>query len=257
MEIISLKEQASDAETAVQSDAYVVTAIKPQAGNNNRVNVFVNDEYDFSLDIAQVVDYKLKVKRCLTELELSELRNASEFGKLYQRALEKTLSRPHSVKEIRDYLDTKRKKRIAENKIAHNNRKKDKELVKKYKLKVKEQPIYSDETIEKIIGILVEKGYLDDRKFAEYYVANRNQKKGTSLKKLRLELNSKGISEEICEQVLAESGRNDVEEIKKIIKKKAKHYDMEKMTNYLIRQGFDYQLVRDLLQEQAELLGKD
>ena len=243
MEIISLKDEPKNA-------SFVVTDIKPAAKNENRVNIFINNKYDFSLDIAQAVDYKIKVGKKLEEAELSKLRQASEFGKLYQRALEKTLSRPHSVKEIRDYLKTKRKKREAENKMAVENRKKDKELIKKYKLKTKEQPIFSDEDIEKIISMLTKRHYLNDQKFAEYFVENRNQKKGESIKKLKLELTKKGINQDIIDQALANSDRNDEEEIKKIIAKKAKRYDAEKLISYLMRQGFDYQLSKDLVQEQ-------
>ena len=238
MEIVSLK----------NASELVVTDIKPAVKNENRVNVFVNNRYDFSLDIAQVVDFKIKVGKKLTETELEKLRQASEFGKLYQRALEKTLSRPHSVKEIRDYLKTKRKKREAENKMAIENRKKDRELIRKYKLKTKELPVFSDSDIEKIIEKLLEKNYLNDQKFAEYFVENRNQKKGESIKKLKLELAKKGIEQNIIEQVLENSSRNDEEEIKKIIAKKSKKYDEEKLISYLARQGFDYQFAKDLVQ---------
>ena len=134
--------------------------------------------------------------------------------------------------------------------MAVENRKKDKELIKKYKLKTKEQPIFSDEDIEKIISMLTERNYLNDQKFAEYFVENRNQKKGESIKKLKLELTKKGINQDIIDQTLADSDRNDEEEIKKIIAKKAKRYDAEKLISYLTRQGFDYQLSKDLVQEQ-------
>lgn len=243
MEIISLKDQQ-------ESASYIVTDIKPAIKNENRVNIFINDKYDFSLDIAQVVDYKIKVGKKLEEAELSKLRQASEFGKLYQRALEKTLSRPHSVKEIRDYLRNKRRKRETENKMAIENRKKDKDLIRKYKLKTKEQPIFSDEDIEKIIKMLMDRNYLNDQKFAKCFVENRNQKKGESIKKLKLELSKKGIDQSIIDQALANSDRNDEEEIRKIITKKARRYDAEKLINYLMRQGFDYQLSKDLVQEQ-------
>ena len=101
-----------------------------------------------------------------------------------------------------------------------------------------------------IIGIGLPKLNFQSNKIAEYFVENRNQKKGESIKKLKLELSKKGIDQDIIDQTLANSDRNDEEEIKKIIAKKAKRYDAEKLISYLMRQGFDYQLSKDLVQEQ-------
>ena len=86
---------------------YTITALTAQVRNADRVNIFIDGGYDFSLDVAQVVDCGVKVGRMLTEAELTELRREGEFGKLYARALEYTLMRPHSAREIRDYLQRK------------------------------------------------------------------------------------------------------------------------------------------------------
>lgn len=198
----------------------IITNLKQGVKNPNRVNVFVDGKYAFSLDVAQVVDFKLKVDLEISEEDLAELKKASEFGKLYQRALEWVLTRPRSEKETRDYLI----KKIYEKKLDKN---------------------YIDLIIER----LKTKKYLDDEKFAEWYVENRFVKKGISRKRLKTELIKKGIKKEIVEQVV--NFRNDEEEIQKIIERKRKKYDDEKLINYLFRQGFDYQLVRSLV------LGKD
>ena len=83
---------------------FVITDLRPAVRNENRVNVYVNGKYMLSLDVAQVVDLGVKVGRVLQWTDLEELKQASEFGKLYQRALEWVLTRPHSVREMRDYL---------------------------------------------------------------------------------------------------------------------------------------------------------
>ena len=81
-----------------------ITNIKQGVKNLNRVNIFIDGKYNFSLDIAQLVDFKLKVGQEITETELAEYQQASDFGKLYQRTLEWVLIRPRSVKETREYL---------------------------------------------------------------------------------------------------------------------------------------------------------
>ena len=60
MEIYKLKdfEKIEDADSA--SVELRITDIRQAVKNENRVNVFVNNEYSFSLDISQVVDMHVK-----------------------------------------------------------------------------------------------------------------------------------------------------------------------------------------------------
>ena len=60
----------------------------------------------------------------------------------------------------------------------------------------------------------------------------------------------KGIEAEIIDGALG--ARNDEEEILKIITKKRTKYTEEKLIQYLCRQGFSYQLVRDLVARSCE-----
>ena len=215
-------------------NAMKITNIKQGVKNQNRVNVFVDQQYAFSLDIAQIVDLKLKVGMEVTEEKVIEYKKISEFGKLYQRTLEWVLMRPRSEKETRDYL---RKKYF-----TALNEPRDKIKVSK-KISKEDYEKFAREIISK----LKSKKYLDDYRFAEYYVENRLVKRGISKKRLQLELIEKGVEREVIEQVLDASGRNDEEEILKIIAKKKNRYDDEKLITYLCRQGFSYQLVQNLV----------
>ena len=244
------------------SAAFKVTAIKPAVRTENRVNIFIDDKFEFSLDIAQVVDLKIKVGRSLSESDLAKCRKESEFGKLYSSTLEWILTRPHSVQETRDYLRRKRSKREIENRQASRNREKIKNETKDERaerkarekkfhshLKTKELPLFTDADIERIITRLLEKGYLNDANFAKFYIENRFVKKGVSEKRLRQELVKKGISQDLIEQTLAENPRDMAEEIQKIIRRKRAKYDDEKLISYLVRQGFDYQQSKDAVRE--------
>lgn len=196
-----------------------ITRISQAVKNENRVNVFVNNKYAFSLDIFQLTDYKIKIGQVISTNELEEFKKASEFGKLYQRTLNWLLSRPHSQKEVRDYLFRK----VYE-----------KELDKEF--------------IDKIIERLKDKKYIDDRAFAGWYAENRFLKKGISSKRLKMELTKKGVDKGIIESVMVESGRDDENEILKMIAKKRAKYDDERLIQYLCRQGFSYEMVRNLVQ---------
>ncbi|MBR3252812.1 RecX family transcriptional regulator [Candidatus Saccharibacteria bacterium] len=201
----------------------VITDLRQGVKNPDRVNVFVNNQFSFSLDVSQVVDLGVKKGLTISPEQLEEFKKASEFGKLYQRTLEWVLTRPHSERETRDYLY----KKIY-----------DKKLDKSY--------------IDRIIEKLEFKGYVDDRKFAEYYVENRFVKKGVSRRRLEMELMKKGVSSDIISEVFDDGGRDEKEEILKMIKRKRSKYDTdEKLISYLVRQGFSYSLVREVVESSS------
>jgi regulatory protein len=210
-----------------------ITAITAQQKDPNRVNVMVDGKYRFSLNIFQIGDLGIRVGKEYTEQELAEFETESQFGKLYARTLEYCLMRPHSSREVRDYLYRKT-------------------LSKKYKSRqtgeLKERKGVSKGVTQRVFDRLVEKGYIDDEKFARFWVENRNQRKGTSRRKLQAELMAKGVDKTIIEQCLGESSRNDTEELQKIIIKKAgKYTDEQKLVAYLARQGFSYDDIKQAL----------
>ena len=217
-----LSDNASDVGDAGDVEL-VITEMRQGVRDENRVNVFVNSKFAFSLDVAQVVELGVKVGQTLTKERLAELLEASKYGKLYQRTLEWVLTRTRSVRETKDYL----RKKIFERKLDT-----------KYG--------------EMIIKRLIDKGYLDDRRFAEFWVENRFTKKGVSAKRLKMELIKKGVSREIIDEVVDSSGRDEAEEVRKMIARKRTRYNDEKLVAYLCRQGFSYDLVRELVQESSE-----
>ena len=231
-----------------------ITDLKKAVRNDDRVNVFLDGSFSFSLDVSQIINYKLKVGKILTSEEIKELKKASAFGKLYVSTLEWVLSRPRSVKETRDHLNLKLLRRKQLNVQRKKNRerlKKDPELkssMKDLKIYTSEVELFSDEDIKNVISRLIEKGYLNDARFAELYIENFKIKQGVSERRLREELKKKGIEAEIINQVLENSERDPVDEIKKIVQKKQNKYTTyEKMLSYVVRQGFPYDLAKEIV----------
>lgn len=215
---------------------FTITDIKQAVKNPNRANIFVNGKYRFSLDIFQLTDLDVKIGEIFDEKEIENLEQQSEFGKLYALALNYCLMRPHSEREIRDYL---MKKTLS------------KKLRNKKTGEFYEKSGVSKLSVEQVLARLKEKKYIDDEKFARFWLENRNQRKGSSLKKLRAELLQKGVSGGIIEQVFTETSRNDSEEIRKIIEKKAKRYpDQQKLVAYLARQGFSFDEINRALKNE-------
>lgn len=211
-----------------------ITNISAQARNPDRVNVSVDGKYRFSLDIFQLTELGVKVGKEFSEEELTALESESSYGKLYTKALEYSMLRPHSSREMRDYLwrktrETKYKSRSGE---------------------LKTRAGIAQEIATRVYDRLVEKGYIDDEKFARWWVENRNLRKGTSRRKLQAELQAKGVASAVIAAMLEDSNRNDEDELAKIIaKKRAKYPDEQKLIAYLARQGFSYDDIKSALQE--------
>lgn len=212
-----------------------ITSLSAQIHSPDRVNVSIDGKYRFSLDISQVIDLGVKVGREIDEAELAELETEGQFGKLYSRAVEYSLLRPHSVREVKDYLwrktrSTKYKSRTGE---------------------IKERDGYSPALADRVLQKLQQKNYVNDEQFARWWVENRNQTKGTSLRKLSAELRAKGVTGEIIEIVLSETERTDDDELAKIVaKKRMKYPDDQKLMQYLARQGFRFDDIKKVLEEE-------
>lgn len=217
-----------------------ITSLSAQVHNPDRVNVSIDGKYRLSLDVSQIAELGVKTGRELSEDELVELEQESQFGKLYGRALEYALMRPRSVREMKDYLYRKtltRKKRVES-----------RELRVEKKQKIIEISGYSPTLATRVLDKLQQKDYVNDEKFARWWIESRNQTKGTSLRKLRAELMAKGVHATIIDEVVAESQRSDDDEIMKIIsKKRARYSDEQKFIQYLARQGFGYDDIKQAL----------
>ena len=212
-----------------------ITALSAQVRNPDRVNVSIDGEYRFSLDITQVTDLDIKVGKEIDETELASLEEESQFGKLYARALEYSLNRPRSVREMRDYLYRKTRST-------------------KYKSKktgeIRERAGYTQDIAGRVLSRLIEKGHVDDEKFAFWWAENRHQSKGSSLRKLRSELIAKGVPATAIELAIEQSGRSDEDELAKIIAKKRRRYpDDQKLMQYLARQGFSYDDIKSVMSD--------
>lgn len=205
-----------------------ITALKPQQRDKNRVNVYVDGVYSFSLDLTQVLDLGLRTNSEYSAEEIERIQIESGFGKLYARTLEYVLMRPRSIHEVSQYLY--RKQRPVRTKTGNM------------------KPGYPAETAERVLERVLTKGYLDDAKFAAYWIENRRLKKGASVRLLRSELRSKGVASATIDAALAESPRDEKEELRKMIERKSSRYsDKQKFMQYLVRQGFSYSDVAEEL----------
>ena len=210
-----------------------ISALTAQQKDPNRINVMVDGKYRFSLDISQIVSLGVKIGKEYTDSELAEIEGESQFGKLYARALEYCLMRPHSAREVKDYLWRKTRT------TKYRSRKTG---------EIKEREGVATELADRVYEKLLDKDYINDNAFARYWVENRNLTKGTSRRKLEAELRAKGVASDIITAHLSASARSDDAELQKIIAKKRRRYsDDQKFMQYLARQGFGYDDIKRAL----------
>lgn len=120
--------------------------------------------------------------------------------------------------------------------------------------KLKKSHTYADSSmIEKVMARMRELKYLDDRKFALWWVEQRQTFKPKGTRLITLELLAKGVSRDIISEVVSidsfEAAR--VALVKKLLSWKSYSADQQKKKAYdfLYRRGFDSQTISRVVDE--------
>lgn len=134
----------------------VITALEVQKRNKKRVNVYLDEEFVFSLSLDEAA--RLHKGQVLSDADVEKLRDQDEVSRAFDSAARFLSYRPRSMHEVRQNL---RQKSVP--------------------------PAAIDAALERLSA----HGYLDDRAFAEFWVRERNAFKPLSPKALRFELRKK------------------------------------------------------------------
>lgn len=196
-----------------------ITAIKQQVKRPDRFSVFVDGKYTFSVGENELIKLGLHSGQEITDQDLEKFKDESDLGKWLDKTLNLLSFRLRSEWELRDYL--KRKKA-------------------------------DPEIIEQILNKLSVNGYVNDEQFARRWVENRRLLKATSRRRLTQELRQKRVSNEIIDKILAED-KEDVDErqiLRELVEKKRPRYpDQTKLMQYLARQGYSYEDIKNVISE--------
>jgi regulatory protein len=194
-----------------------ITAIKQQQRDSERVSLYLDGKYAFSLTLSQLVSEKLKVGIAIDEQRLAGLIQSSQNEKLRLKAMNWTFLRPRSTYELRQYL--KRQQRT-------------KQL---------------EASTDWIVDDFVKRSWVDDVQFAKWWVG-RSSRKSKSQTALRSELAAKGIDREIISEVLEVGSDNSVlPELITSLRKKSRYQDDERLMRYLAGKGFHYSSIVEAL----------
>lgn len=193
--------------------AGTITTLKIQKKNPERVNVYLDGRYAFSL--AAIEAARLRRGQVLSDEDVEGLKERDSFEKAHDRALRFLSYRPRSEAEVRRYLQGKAV-----------------------------SPAIEEEVIERLTRAKL----LDDLAFARYWVENRESFKPRGLRMLRYELYQKGLSEDIIAQALTDLDEEEsAYQVALQRGRRLAHLDQvsfrKKLGAYLLRRGFPHEVV--------------
>lgn len=197
--------------------AGTITALKIQARNRSRVNVFLDGSYAFSL--ADLVAAPLRVGQVLSDADIAELQRQDAFRRAYERTLNYLSYRARTRAEVERYLAGKQ---------------------------------VDEDVIQAVVTRLAELRLLDDVGFARMWVENRERLAPRGRRMLQHELRQKGVgSEDIA---VALEDLDEAASAYRAASARAHRYvPLDRQTfdrrlgGFLLRRGFSYDLVREVL----------
>jgi regulatory protein len=196
-----------------------ITALTAQTRNPDRVNVYIDGEFAFGLAYAAAA--KLRINQELSQPEIDTLQRQDTIEKAKDSAYRLISLRPRSSAEIQQNLNRKG---------------------------------YDAEVIAQVITDLRESDLLNDKAFAQYWVEQRDTFKPRSHLALRQELQQKGISRNLIDEVLTDSDESNAARM--AAEKKARQLShlsetdfKKKLGQFLQRRGFNYDLTKEIVEE--------
>lgn len=196
----------------------IITKIEVQKRNKDRSNIYIDNEYAFSLSNELVYKEGLKTDEKINIEEIKVIAKEDNYLKCKNAALRIVEKSYKSEKELRDKL-----------------------LLKGYE----------NDEIEKSINFLKEYNFISDNNYTRMYVKDKSKIQGK--KKIKYDLMKKGINENIIEEEISNIDRDEERETaynlaekkyKTIAKREGDKFKLsQKLYRYLLSKGYDYDTV--------------
>ncbi|MCK5653670.1 MAG: RecX family transcriptional regulator [Dehalococcoidia bacterium] len=203
-----------------------ITDIETQKRGRERVSIFLDGRFAFSVGRGVVEEHGLHPGQVLSDSRVEELAVADLFGKCLNAALRLLSYRPRSEAEIRTRLSRR----------------------------------FNGETIEGVILQLRERQMIDDVAFAAFWREARDFFSPRGRRLLKVELRNKGIDRELIDKVL--NGIDDEESAYRAAQKRGRTLAKEdyetfrrKLGAFLRRRGFSYEVANRTTERLWQELG--
>lgn len=197
-----------------------ITAIKQQVKRPDRYSIYIDEAYVCSFSEGELLNLGLRIGQELSPADLESLKDDAVRDKAYYRSLDLISRRMRSEWEVRDYLKRK-----------------------------EYEPGVIDATLER----LTERGYINDRHFAERWIENRRLLKPTSKRKLIVELRQKHVAGSVIDDISGSDEFDERQALRELVERKQSRYpDQTKFMQYLARQGYRYDDIKAVLSGQED-----
>ena len=202
-----------------------VTRVSPQQATAERMNIYLDGKYAFSLSVRALSEHPVSVGDALSSADIERLRNADEPDRATASALNLLTHRGRSERELRQRL---------------------------------RQKGYTASAIDETIRRVVDWGYLDDEQFAAAWVEQRSSGKPRSRRALAHELREKGVDRQIIETTIEEADIDELADARRLAAdkwRKERGQDPAKRRQrtaaFLARRGYGWDVAKPVIDELA------
>jgi regulatory protein len=188
-------------------------------GNEDKFGVFIDNKLRLILDGKTILETNLRLNQSISDQELKKIEELKKNNEFYLKAIKYLSHRQKTENELKDYL------------------------------KKKGAP---EEQIKSILNRFKEMDLINDQRYVQSFIHDKLNLNYASRKKISYLLRAKKIAEEIIKQSLENEQISDHQTLKKLIqikKSNPKLQDNLKLTQYLVRVGFNYSDVLEALKE--------
>ncbi|MBU5437420.1 RecX family transcriptional regulator [Tissierella sp. MSJ-40] len=199
-----------------------ITNIEPQK-NKDRVNIFIDNKFAFGISEEIRYKYGLSLDMEVDENFIENVIKGEELNRVINYALSLLSYRQRSKKEIFERL---------------------------------RQKGFEEEYISQAIDYSIKQGYLNDKAFAESFIKDKINLNKYGPNRIKYDLISKGISQDIIEEVLEIDKDEEYERALELAMKKFPSYKGQdknsiyrKLGGFLQRKGYSYDIISKVLKE--------
>jgi regulatory protein len=200
-----------------------VTRVSPQQATAERMNIYLDGRYAFSMSVRALSEHPVSVGDHLSPADIERLRNADEPDRAVTTALNLLTHRGRSERELRQRL---------------------------------RQKGYTSTAIDEAIRRVVEWGYLNDEQFAASWVEQRSSGRPRSRRALAHELREKGVDRQIIETTIEEADIDELADARRLgadkwRKEGAQESDRrrQRTAGFLARRGYSWQIAKQVIDE--------
>lgn len=202
-----------------------ISSVERNKKNKERLSVYIDGRYSFSISEDDYLSLNLYEKRELTAEELDYIKNTLVFREAKSDAIRYLTSKLRTEKEVG--------------------------------LKLQDEG-YDESTVDQVIEELRALGYINNKLYVQKYVFDRSKLKPISKRLMKVELQHRGIPDELIDEVLDDWNMDDSAVAEGLVRRKFGKYDLqdEKVTRkvyaFLKHRGYGYEIAEGVIRKLSE-----